>query len=234
MYLVVLGSMDVIKMDPCERLSKYIATFRESLKTLKTIDVSSSKIVDLALSYFNDSRYYFEKGDCITGLVTISYAEGILDALRALNAIEWHWQKSSEKIVLAAGSFDIIHPGHIEFLKWASSLGDKLYVIVSRDENYKRFKGFNPVFNENERLYVVSSLRYIYRAFLGSVEDIIKSVEEIKPDVIALGYDQLSDFNFRDLIKMRGLNVEIIRMSGRIGTHSSSSIKNRICSEWCK
>ncbi|MEM2528778.1 MAG: DUF357 domain-containing protein, partial [Ignisphaera sp.] len=68
-------------MDACERLSKYLASFKESLKSLKLIDTSSSRIVDLALSYFNDSKYYFEKGDCITGLVTISYAEGILDAL---------------------------------------------------------------------------------------------------------------------------------------------------------
>lgn len=221
-------------MNPCERLSKYLATFKESLKSLKLIDTSSSRIVDLALSYFNDSKYYFEKGDCITGLVTISYAEGILDALKSLNIIEWYWQKPIERIVLAAGSFDIIHPGHIEFLKWASSLGNKLYVIVSRDENYKRFKGFNPVFKENERLYIVSSLRYIYRALLGSTEDILKSVEEIKPDVIALGYDQLLDINFDKEIRIKGLNAEVIRMDSRIGSYSSSNIKNRICSEWCR
>lgn len=221
-------------MNPCERLSKYLATFKESLKSLKLIDTSSSRIVDLALSYFNDSKYYFEKGDCITGLVTISYAEGILDALKSLNIIEWYWQKPIERIVLAAGSFDIIHPGHIEFLKWASSLGNKLYVIVSRDENYKRFKGFNPVFKENERLCIVSSLRYIYRALLGSTEDILKSVEEIKPDVIALGYDQLLDINFDKEIRIKGLNAEVIRMDSRIGSYSSSNIKNRICSEWCR
>ncbi|MEM0152942.1 MAG: DUF357 domain-containing protein [Ignisphaera sp.] len=221
-------------MDACERLSKYLATFKESLKSLKLIDTSSSRIVDLALSYFNDSKYYFEKGDCITGLVTISYAEGILDALKLLNMIEWHWQKPIERIVLAAGSFDIIHPGHIEFLKWASSLGSKLYVIVSRDENYKRFKGFNPVFKESERLCIVSSLRYIYRALLGSIENILKSVEEIKPDVIALGYDQLLDINFDKEIRIKGLNAKVIRMDSRIGSYSSSNIKDRICSEWCR
>lgn len=224
----------MIGVDPCERLSRYISSFKESLKSLKIIDSSSSKVVDLALSYFNDSRYYFEKKDCITGLVTISYAEGILDALRALSTIEWNWQRPVEKTVLAAGSFDIIHPGHIEFLKWASSLGDKLYVIVSRDENYRRFKGFNPVFNENERVCIVNSLRYTYRALLGSVEDIIKPVEEIKPSVIALGYDQLHSFNFDEVIRAKGLHTEIVRMYGRIGPHSSSSIKNRICSEWCR
>lgn len=221
-------------MDPCERLAKYLATFRESLRTLKVIDSSSSRVVELALSYFSDSRYYFEKGDCITGLVTISYAEGILDALRLLNIIEWNWRKSEGGTVLAAGSFDIIHPGHIEFLKWASSLGDKLYVVVSRDENYRRFKGFSPVFKEDERLHMVSSIRYVYKAFLGSVEDIMKSVEEVKPSVIALGYDQLRNLDFHREIEIRGLSARIIRMCSKFSTYSSSDIKNRICSEWCR
>ncbi len=221
-------------MDPCDRLAKYLTTFKESLKTLKIIDASSSKIVDIALSYFMDSRYYFEKRDCITGLVTISYAEGMLDALKSLNIIEWSWQKPKERIILAAGSFDIIHPGHIEFLKWASSLGDKLYVVVSRDENYRRFKESNPVFKEDERLYIVNSIRYIYKAFLGSIEDIMESVERVKPDAIALGYDQLKNIDFSKEINVRGLNTEIIRMNNRIGVYSSSNIKNRICSEWCK
>lgn len=220
-------------MNPCERLSKYIASFKESLKSLKIVDASSSRIVDLALNYFKDSTYYLEKEDCITGLVTISYAEGLLDALRMLNTIEWSWQKPSEKIVFAAGSFDIIHPGHIEFLKWASSLGDKLYVVVSRDENYRRFKGFEPVFSESERVHIVNSIRYTYRALLGSVENFVKPLEEIKPSIIALGYDQSLDSSFSELIRARGVSAEIVRMCCRVGEYSSSNIKDKVCSRWC-
>ncbi|MEM4848180.1 MAG: DUF357 domain-containing protein, partial [Ignisphaera sp.] len=146
--------------NPCSRLTKYILNFQESIKKLKILDSSISKIVSLAINYLDDSKYYLEKGDCITGLVTISYAEGLLDALKLMNTIELSWEKKAETIVFAAGSFDVIHPGHIEFLKWAASLGDKLVVVVSRDKNYRYFKGYDPVFNENERLKIVESMRY--------------------------------------------------------------------------
>jgi FAD synthetase len=99
-------------MDVCEKLWKYIANFNESMKSLKILDSGAKKLVDIALAYYNDSRYYLEKGDCVTGLITISYAEGILDALRNLGLIEWNWVKAEEVKVFAAGSFDIIHPGH--------------------------------------------------------------------------------------------------------------------------
>ncbi len=217
----------------CERLDKYLAMFNESLKTIKIVDSSCSTIVDLAMLYYKDSRYYYEKGDCVTGLVTISYAEGLLDALRNLGLIEWSWTRPREKIVLAAGSFDILHPGHIEFLRWASTLGDKLYVIVSRDENYERFKGVKPVFRDYERLAIVSSIRFVYRALLGSRDDIYSSIYEIKPNAIALGYDQFRDIDFREMLSRRGLDIEIYRMDRRIENYSSTNIKNRICSYWC-
>jgi FAD synthetase len=221
--------------DPCERLSKYILNFKSSIKTLKIVDSSVSRVVSLAVDYLKDSQYYLEKGDCITGLVTISYAEGLLDALRNLNAIEIQWEKAQENTVFAAGSFDIIHPGHIEFLKWASSLGSKLFVVVSRDTNYRYFKGYDPVFNEAERLKIVESIKYVYRAFLGSEKDIFESIVNIKPSIIALGYDQISSDYIVNELRVRGLhNVKVLKMDSRIGDYSSTSIKSRICRDWCK
>lgn len=221
--------------DPCERLSKYIANFKDSVKSLKILDSSVLKIVSLAMDYLKDSQYYLEKGDCITGLVTISYAEGLLDALRNLNTIEMRWEKASEHIVFAAGSFDIIHPGHIEFLKWASSLGNKLVVVVSRDANYRKFKGYEPVFNEYERLKLVKSIRYVYEAVLGSDRDIVESIVSIKPSIIALGYDQPDPDYILSELRARGLqSMKIVKMSERIGGYSSSSIKTRVCRDWCK
>jgi FAD synthetase len=222
-------------IDACERLLKYIQNFKESLKTLKILDSSAEEVVSLAIDYFKDSQYYLEKGDCITGLITISYAEGLLDALKNVSAIDIKWVKAPETIVLATGSFDIIHPGHIEYLKWASSLGDKLFVIVSRDVNYRRFKGFDPVFNEVERLRIVESIRYVYKAFLGSEKDIFESVAKIKPSIIALGYDQPDPSYIVEELKVRGLhNVKILRMGSKIGGYSSTSIKSRICRDWCR
>ncbi|ADM26900.1 cytidyltransferase-related domain protein [Ignisphaera aggregans DSM 17230] len=219
--------------DICERLYKYLSMFSESIKTLRIVDSSCSNIVDLAMLYYKDSRYYYEKGDCVTGLVTISYAEGLLDALRNLGLIEWSWVKPRERIVFAAGSFDILHPGHIEFLRWASTLGDKLYVVVSRDDNYERFKGVKPVFREDERLAIVSAIRFVYKALLGSRDDIYSSIHEVKPSVIALGYDQLRDRDLKEVLSREGLDVEIYRMDRRVENYSSTNIKNRICSYWC-
>ncbi|MEM2201626.1 MAG: DUF357 domain-containing protein [Ignisphaera sp.] len=224
-----------MEFDPCTRLARYIMNFRESIKNLKILDSSVSKVISLAMNYLDDSNYYLEKGDCTTGLITISYAEGLLDALKSINAIEISWEKKTETIVFAAGSFDIIHPGHIEFLRWAASLGDKLVVVVSRDKNYRYFKGYDPVFSENERLKIVESIKYVYRAILGSDKDLFEVVKSVKPSVIALGYDQPSQDLILNELKARGLeHVRIVRMPERVGGYSSSSIKSRICKEWCK
>ncbi|MEM4040941.1 MAG: DUF357 domain-containing protein [Ignisphaera sp.] len=220
--------------NPCERLVKYVTNFKNSMKSLKVLDSSASKVVSLAVDYMKDSQYYLERGGCITGLVTISYAEGLLDALRMMQAIEWKWSRSGDTVVFAAGSFDILHPGHIEFLKWASSLGNKLVVIVSRDSNYRRFKGFNPIFSEDERVKLVESIRYVYRAFIGSDKDIFDSVINVKPSIIALGYDQPQPEYIISELKSRGIDdVVVVRIPKKIGEYSSSMIKSKICSEWC-
>jgi len=188
------------------------------------------RILDLAIRYFKDAQYYLEKGDCITGLVAIAYAEGLVDAARLCEGIELTWATPrSETRVVVAGSFDILHPGHIEFLRWASRLGDKLFVIVSRDSNYRRFKGVEPVFREDERLEIVSAVRYVYRALLGDESDLLKPLEEIKPHIVALGPDQ--HFDERELIEQlrsRGVEASVVRFQERVGGYSSSSIKKRV------
>ena len=116
------------------------------------------------------------------------------------------------KKVLVAGTFDIIHPGHIYLFKKASELGDVI-VIVARDNSVKRFKGRSPIIPEHQRLAVVSSIKYVKKAVLGHDDpDILKIVEEIKPDIILLGPDQ--NFKEEDIVKeleKRGLKVEVKR-----------------------
>ncbi len=123
--------------------------------------------------------------------------------------------KKSMKKVLVAGTFDLLHPGHISLLKFASKFGD-VYVIIARDENVKTLKGFYPVYDEKERKEIVSSLKYVKKAILGDKKDFLKPVKKIKPDVIILGYDQSVDKDkIKEELEKIGIKPKIIRYKPR-------------------
>jgi cytidyltransferase-like protein len=98
--------------------------------------------------------------------------------------------RSSIKVVMAGGVFDILHPGHIYTLSKARALGDMLVVSVARDKTVVRMRGKPSVNSEETRLGLVRSLRLVDAAILGSEKDIFETVELVRPDIIALGYDQ--------------------------------------------
>ncbi len=128
------------------------------------------------------------------------------------------------KRVVATGTFDIIHPGHIKFLEEAKKLGDELIVIVAREKNVKHKP--KPVIPEEQRRKVVEAIRYVDRAILGDEEDIFKPILELKPDVIALGYDQ--HFNedwLKEELEKRGLNCEVVRIKVHVDCELCSSHK---------
>ena len=93
--------------------------------------------------------------------------------------------------VLCGGTFDHLHPGHTDFLKQASALGEELVVVVARDENVRRVKGYSPDHNEQQRLAAIVDSGLADRVLLGHAgSDFLRVVAEVAPDVIALGYDQ--------------------------------------------
>ena len=117
------------------------------------------------------------------------------------------------KKVLVFGTFDIFHPGHDFFLRKAKSYGDELYVVVARDSTVKQVKNRNTINNENKRIEILNVLFYVTEARLGYEGDKYKIIEEIKPDIICLGYDQkVFTENLKEKLMKRGLNVEIIRI----------------------
>ena len=119
------------------------------------------------------------------------------------------------KKVMAAGTFDIIHPGHLYYLSEAKKYGNKLVVVVARDETSKAFKGKNPIHNEKERLESVRMLKIVDEAVLGRRGNIFDIIKEIKPDVICLGYDQnVQKQQLEDELGKRGIKAEVIRISG--------------------
>jgi len=117
------------------------------------------------------------------------------------------------KLVMCAGTFDIIHPGHLYFLSEAKKFGDKLIVVVARDETSERMKGKKPSHNEKGRLEAVRSLEIVNQAVLGKAGSIFNIVEEIKPNVICLGYDQkVLKQDLEDELKKRNVKSDVVRI----------------------
>lgn len=114
--------------------------------------------------------------------------------------------------VLATGTFEILHPGHLLYLEEAKKLGDELFVIIGRDVTVRKRKR-TPIIPEEQRLQMVSALKMVDKAMLGSEKDIYEPLYTIKPDIIALGYDQ--DFDEEELergLRERGFNSKVIRI----------------------
>ena len=137
------------------------------------------------------------------------------------------------KKVLIAGTFDLIHPGHIYLINEAAKLGD-VYVIVATDKNRELYSGEAPIVPEEQRLTVIKSIKNVKDAKLGRHDnDTLKTVEEIKPDIVLLGPNQKYSIETlkKGLIDI-GLNkVEVKRLETyfeRYELHSSSLIKQKI------
>ncbi len=115
--------------------------------------------------------------------------------------------------VMATGVFDILHSGHLHYLQEARKLGDELVVVVATDATVRKRK-HEPITPEKMRVELVSALKPVDRAVLGREGDIYSVVLEIKPDIIALGYDQ--HFDEKELerqLNSRGLNVKVVRLA---------------------
>jgi FAD synthetase len=114
--------------------------------------------------------------------------------------------------VVATGVFDLIHLGHVHFLEKAKDLGDELVVIVARDSTAKKMK-HQPITPEGMRVELVQALKPVDRAVLGYEDDIFRIITEIRPDIIALGYDQRFDEDeLRKELKKRGMQVKVVRL----------------------
>ncbi|MFG1449742.1 MAG: adenylyltransferase/cytidyltransferase family protein [Thermoplasmataceae archaeon] len=132
--------------------------------------------------------------------------------------------------VMATGVFDILHPGHLHYLKESRKLGDELLVVIARDSTALR-NGKTPIFRENIRLMMVSELKVVDRAILGHEGDIFQTVRENRPDIITLGHDQR--FNPIDLEKKcrdMGCPTRVVRITRfeESEYRSSTDIRNKI------
>jgi FAD synthetase len=118
----------------------------------------------------------------------------------------------NESIVVAQGTFDILHPGHLHYLQDAAEMGDRLVVIVARSENVTHKA--KPVVSGPQRRELVAGLQPVDEARLGHPEDIFVPIEELEPDVIALGFDQHHDERkIRAALDDRGIDCAVRRAS---------------------
>ncbi len=210
-----------MKVDLPRRVEAYIENVEQAIEKVKgRVEGRAAKLVELASAYVSDARYYLEKGDAETALAAIAYAEGLIDALRWLGVADFEWKPLSSllsrPVVVVAGTFDILHPGHLALLRYAYKLG-RVYVIVARDSNVRRFKGREPIVPEEQRLQVVSAVRYVHAATLGDEKDVLRPVVEASPDIVVLGPDQwASEKWLEEKLREQGLEAKIVRMPERV------------------
>jgi FAD synthetase len=141
----------------------------------------------------------------------------------------------NKKTVVASGTFDLLHLGHVRFLEEAKKAGGKnakLVVIVARDGTVEAQKGKTPVMPEDQRRALVESLKVVDEAILGWEDvSIEKVIEKINPDVIAVGHDQYgTEKQVLKAIENKNLKIELVKI-GRFGKREldcSSKIVRKI------
>ncbi len=123
--------------------------------------------------------------------------------------------------VLAGGTFNIVHPGHLHFLRKASGLGDRLVVVVANDRTVLR-NGKRLLFPARIRADMVGSLDFVDKAVIGDGHDMMKVVRRERPRTIALGYDQDID-SIRGQLRHAGISCRVVRL-GKLKGYSTKKI----------
>ena len=132
--------------------------------------------------------------------------------------------------VIAQGTFDIVHPGHVHYLREAAAMGDDLTVIVARRANVDHKP--DPICPATQRRDVVEALEMVDEAILGHEEDIFVPIEQRQPDVIALGHDQHHDeAAIVAELDRRGLECEIRRAGPRANENADELLSTRLIVE---
>jgi len=133
------------------------------------------------------------------------------------------WRRAGERIVLANGNFDLLHVGHVRYLRGAKELGGKLVVAINSDESVRALKGEGrPVMPAGERAEIVAALADVDAVVIFSELDVRALIREIHPDVQAKGTDYTAEsVPERDAVAEYGGRVAIV---GDTKDHSTSEI----------
>ena len=137
--------------------------------------------------------------------------------------------QTAAKTVMAFGTFDIFHEGHQYYLNQAKQLGTSLIVVIARDRTTTHIKGEAPLHSETERLNAVKQSGIATKVLLGNLDDKYKVIKKYRPDIIALGYDQMVfTQQLKKILIDYKLNTEIVRLDAYFPqVFKSSLIKQR-------
>ncbi len=167
------------------------------------------KKTNLSESYINDRISNLQKHTLVTETKTLT-----------------EFGRTALHVVLAGGVFDIIHPGHIYTLNAAKALGDVLVVVIATGNTAVKMKKRHPLHAEEQRQELIGALSMVDLCLIGHEGDIFKTVSRVRPDIIALGYDQVHQEKFiTDGCKALSLNVKVARLQSPIPEYSSSKIE---------
>lgn len=132
------------------------------------------------------------------------------------------------KKVMVFGTFDILHPGHLDYFRQAKEYGDHLTVVVAHDETVKSIKGKYPVNKQSERVAEIEKQKVADEVMVAQSEgDRLQVVREQKPAVICLGYDQREFVEeLKRYIEDSGEKIKIVRaQSYKPEKYKSSKLK---------
>lgn len=208
----ILGSIYCNNLDNGPN-SNFIITYLENKMNLGR-DFYLDKILDL------------EKH----GYVKIVYKESILQKPTQIICSLSELGRSKIKVVFMGGVFDLLHPGHIHTLKSAKSYGDVLVVVVATTSTALKLKKNRNIYHdEKHRRELVASLSFVDLSLIGKEGTLYDTVSFVKPDIIALGYDQAH--NEKEIQKNcleRGIKLDVIRLSSPIPEIKSTLIKRSL------
>ena len=116
------------------------------------------------------------------------------------------------KKVMIFGTFHVLHPGHLNLIRQAKALGDRLYVVIGRDETVKKVKGYVPN-HEHERVEKLKRVPNVDEVLLGDLKDKFKVIRDVKPDIVCLGYDQTHFVDeLAKFTQESGMIIKVVRL----------------------
>jgi cytidyltransferase-like protein len=201
---------------------------------LKAIYISNLDPSKSFLDYLQE-RYQIDK-NFFESRLTELYNLGLLEKTDQEQYKLTSLGRETLKIVLVGGVFDLLHPGHIFTLKTAKSYGDLLVVVIATAATATKIKK-NRIILHNEKLRqeMVASINFVDLALIGKEGTLFDTVEYVKPDIIALGYDQShTERHISENCKKRNLNIRILRLNTPIPNIKSSDLKQRLGNSFYK